>query len=59
MMFNQDAYNQIKTEIPNQVKIIAVTKTKSIEDIKQAIKAGIKIIGENYVRREKNRRSSC
>lgn len=48
-MFNQDAYNQIKTEIPNQVKIIAVTKTKSIEDIKQAIKAGIKIIGENYV----------
>ena len=48
-MFNKKAYKQIKEEIPKDVKILAATKTKSIEDIKQAIDSGINLIGENYV----------
>jgi pyridoxal phosphate enzyme (YggS family) len=48
-MFNLQAYQEIKSEIPENIKILAATKTKSIEDIKQAVLAGIRIIGENYV----------
>lgn len=48
-MFDKAKYNSIKNEIPKEIKILAATKTKSINDIKQAIESGIKIIGENYV----------
>jgi len=48
-MFNNEAYNQIKAEIPPNVKILAAAKTKPAEDIIEAINSGVKIIGENYV----------
>jgi len=48
-MFNHEAYEYIKTEIPQEVKILAATKTKSTEDIIDAVNSGIKIVGENYV----------
>jgi len=48
-MFNKPNYEKVKAEIPAQVKILAATKSKPPNDIKQAIEAGIKIIGENYV----------
>ncbi len=48
-MFNQSVYEKIKSEIPNSVKILGVTKNKPIEDIGKAINSGIKIIGENYI----------
>lgn len=48
-MFNQEAYEKIKTEIPLDVKILAATKTRIIEEIYQAINSGVRIIGENYV----------
>ena len=34
---------------PNDIKIIAVSKTHSAEIVKQAIDAGVSIFGENYV----------
>lgn len=40
---------QIKNSIPNYVKLIAVSKTKPIADIEQAIAAGHYIFGENKV----------
>lgn len=48
-MFNKEAFEKIKSEIPNSVKILGVTKNKPIEDIGEAINSGIKIIGENYI----------
>jgi PLP dependent protein len=48
-MFNQKEYNQIISEIPENIKILGVTKTKFAEDITEAVNSGIKIIGENYV----------
>jgi pyridoxal phosphate enzyme (YggS family) len=40
---------QIKKDIPSNVTLVAATKTRSVDEIKEAIKAGITIIGENYV----------
>ncbi|MCX6746675.1 MAG: YggS family pyridoxal phosphate-dependent enzyme [Candidatus Pacearchaeota archaeon] len=40
---------KIKQELSSNIKLIVATKTRSIEEIKQAIEAGIGIIGENYV----------
>lgn len=42
-------YNEIIKTIPNSVKLVAATKQRSIKEIRQAISAGIRIIGENYV----------
>lgn len=40
---------RIIEDIPKNIVIVAATKTRSIEEIKETIEAGIKIIGENYV----------
>lgn len=40
---------EIKEELPDEVTLVAVTKTKPIEDIKQAYEAGHRIFGENQV----------
>jgi len=48
-MFNKEIYESIKAEIPQEIKILAATKTKPIEDITKAINSGIKVIGENYI----------
>ncbi|MGG7176147.1 YggS family pyridoxal phosphate-dependent enzyme [Clostridium paraputrificum] len=39
----------IKEEIPNGVKLLAVSKTKSIEEMEEAYKLGIRDFGENKV----------
>ncbi len=39
---------KMRAKIPSDVTLIAATKTRAIDDIKQAIDAGIDIIGENY-----------
>lgn len=39
--------NKIKQTIPNQVKLVAVSKTKPVEDILEAYKAGQRCFGEN------------
>ena len=40
---------RILKEVPENVIVIAATKGRSVEEIKEAIDAGIRIIGENYV----------
>jgi pyridoxal phosphate enzyme (YggS family) len=45
----KDRYNEIKKTIPDNVKIVAVTKQRTIKEIEEAVGAGITIVGENYV----------
>jgi len=40
---------------PEKIKLVAVTKTAAIEQIKEAINAGVKIIGENKVQEAKEK----
>ncbi len=40
---------KILAELPEGVRLVAAAKTRSTEEIRQAIEAGIEIIGENYV----------
>ena len=42
-------YNEIKESIPDDVVIVAAAKTRTDSEIKEAIEAGIEVIGENYV----------
>lgn len=41
--------NRLKNEIPNEVKLLAVSKTKPLEELEEAYKAGIRDFGENKV----------
>lgn len=51
----QNNIKKIKQEIPSNIILIAAAKTRTIEEIKQAISAGIEIIGENYVQEAKEK----
>jgi pyridoxal phosphate enzyme (YggS family) len=44
-----DNVRQILAELPEGVKLVAAAKTKSPQEILQAVAAGATIIGENYV----------
>lgn len=44
---------KIFDELPEQVELVAAAKEKTPEDILAAIAAGVKIIGENYIREAK------
>jgi len=45
----RDNYLKLRKEIPDYVKIVLAAKTRSANEIKEAILAGAEIIGENYV----------
>jgi pyridoxal phosphate enzyme (YggS family) len=49
MAFNSSAYQQIKSSLPSEVEVVAVSKTKPISDILEAYGQGIRDFGENYV----------
>ncbi|GAH62064.1 unnamed protein product, partial [marine sediment metagenome] len=40
---------KILDELPENVELVAAAKTRTPEEIKEAIEAGVKIVGENYV----------
>lgn len=40
---------RILTELPEGVQLVAAAKTRTPEEIHQAVEAGLEIIGENYV----------
>jgi len=40
---------KILDELPENVELVAAAKTRTPEEIKEVIEAGIKIIGENYI----------
>ncbi len=44
-----EALNKIKSEISNQITLVAVSKTKPVEDLQVAYDAGQRIFGENKV----------
>ena len=41
--------NNIKSQLPSQVTLVAVSKTKPVTDLMEAYNAGQRIFGENYV----------
>ena len=41
--------SQILGELPEGVQLVAAAKTRQPEEILEAVKAGVKIVGENYV----------
>ena len=43
--------SQIKTQIPGHVTLVAVSKTKPVEDLMQAYDCGQRIFGENKISR--------
>lgn len=45
----QNNLKQIQSQLPNHVTLVAVSKTKPIEDLMEAYNAGQRIFGENYV----------
>ena len=44
-----DNINKILNEIPKDVKLLAVSKTKSIEEMEEAYSCGLRDFGENKV----------
>ena len=49
MSINKDAYNRIVAETGEKVTLVAVSKTKPVEDILELYKLGHRDFGENYV----------
>jgi pyridoxal phosphate enzyme (YggS family) len=45
--------NQLLDEIPNGIQVVAAAKARTPGEALQAVQAGIKIIGENYVKEAK------
>ena len=45
----KDTINELKEEIGNDITLVAVSKTKSNEEIQKAYDLGIRDFGENYV----------
>ncbi|WP_274474427.1 YggS family pyridoxal phosphate-dependent enzyme [Mangrovimonas aestuarii] len=45
----QKRLNKIKTDLPEHVKLVAVSKTKPVEDILEAYNAGQRVFGENKI----------
>lgn len=41
--------NRLLSELPQGIELVAAVKTRKPEDILEAIEAGVKIVGENYV----------
>ncbi len=48
---------QILKTLPTNVKLVAVAKTRTPEQILEAVEAGIKIVGENYVQEAEKARA--
>jgi PLP dependent protein len=48
-MINKDRYNKILLELGNKVQLVAVSKMKPVEDIKELYDLGQRAFGENYV----------
>lgn len=49
MLSIKENLNQIQSQIPNQVTLVAVSKTKPVSDLMEAYDAGQRIFGENKI----------
>lgn len=48
-------FSEIRRELPPSVEILGAAKKQSVDSIQQAILAGLKIVGENYVQEAKEK----
>ena len=46
----EDAVKKILAEAPKDVRVVAAIKTRTSEEVLRAIDAGIRYVGENYVK---------
>ena len=46
---------KISSDLPSGVQMVAATKSRGIGQIQEAIEAGVKIVGENYVQEAKDK----
>jgi pyridoxal phosphate enzyme (YggS family) len=46
----EDAVKKILAEVPKDVRVVAAIKTRTSEEVLRAIDAGIRYVGENYVK---------
>jgi pyridoxal phosphate enzyme (YggS family) len=44
---------RILTELPDEVRLVAAAKTRTPEEVLEAVQSGVKIIGENYIQEAK------
>lgn len=44
-----DRARQLRTALPSHVELVAAAKTRTPEDVREVIDAGIRVIGHNYV----------
>lgn len=49
MVMSKENIKAILAELPEGVQLVAAAKTRSTDEILEAISSGVKIIGENYV----------
>mgnify|MGYP006283230789 CR=1 FL=1 len=47
--------NKIREEIPDNVRILAAAKTRTAEEIRETVQAGVNKIGENYIQELRDR----
>jgi len=45
---------KLLAELPNGVEVVAAAKTRTPEEVLEAVQAGVKIVGENYVKEAKS-----
>ncbi len=50
MSMIKENVRKILEELPEGVKLVAATKERAVSEINESIEAGIKIIGENYIK---------
>jgi len=44
----QKRFKDIRNSLPQDVKLVAATKSRSVEEVRQVIRAGAEYVGENY-----------
>ena len=49
MTIIKENVKQIWSELPNGVELVAAAKTRTAEEVLEAVQAGVRIVGENYV----------
>ena len=54
----KERYQRIRKEVPEDVTIVVAAKTRTADEIKEAIDAGVTDIGENYVQEAENIRAA-
>ncbi|MDO9541353.1 MAG: YggS family pyridoxal phosphate-dependent enzyme [Kiritimatiellia bacterium] len=54
----KERYQRIRKEVPANVTIVVAAKTRTADEVKEAIDAGVTDIGENYVQEAENIRQA-